>query len=72
MIPTAKFDNVPTAQEFYKKYWSLSQPNMAIEFAKLHVIAALEAAYKSTAVRGYVKRIDRHSILNAYPLTNIQ
>lgn len=52
-----------------------------IAFAKAHVQAALEkAAKEATTVVNYVpaaesqyqEDIDRQSILNAYPLTNIQ
>lgn len=45
----------------------LRAKNSFIEFAKLHVEAALNAACTSD---GY--EIDEESILNAYPLTNIK
>ena len=45
-----------------------------IEFAKLHVQAALEEASENVEVNGNTpqKRIDRQSILNTYPLENIK
>lgn len=52
--------------------------NMMIDFAKAHVKAALEAAYQNGKVElsGVLelplKTIDKDSILNAYPLTNIK
>ena len=42
-----------------------------IEFAKLHVEAALEEA-KNLLKDGYVTPQDEQDILNAYPLTNIK
>jgi hypothetical protein len=81
---------IPTAEEICHKYISFWQPlsgyeaplpikNAMIEFAKLHVKAALkEAAHKSEC---YNKSkfpgdenwvVDIESILNAYPLTNIK
>jgi hypothetical protein len=67
-------NNLPTAEEFLKienlptDILSGDDINYAmIEFAKLHVEAALNAACES---EGY--DIDEDSILNAYPLTNIK
>ena len=45
--------------------------NSHIEFAKLHVEAALEEA-KNSLKDGYVTPQDEQDILNAYPLTNIK
>lgn len=42
-----------------------------IEFAKLHVEAALEEA-KNLLKDGYVTPQDEQDVLNAYPLTNIK
>ena len=42
-----------------------------IEFAKLHVEAALKEA-KNLLKDGYVTPQDEQDILNAYPLTNIK
>ena len=42
-----------------------------VEFAKLHVEAALEEA-KNLLKDGYVTPQDEQDILNAYPLTNIK
>ena len=61
-------NDIPTALEFFikqKTYTNIEQ--FMIEFAKLHVEAALNAACTSD---GY--EIDEESILNAYPLTNIK
>lgn len=47
-----------------------------IEFAKLHVEAALKAASENVIVNNYCGeggvKINKYSILNAYPLTNIK
>jgi hypothetical protein len=52
------------------------QPKDLIEFAKLHVEAALKAASATDIVSGrsYKHRTedDKDSILNSYPLTNIK
>ena len=64
---------IPTAEEFFDdapnngKYWE----NKLIEFAKLHVEAALKEA-KNLLKDGYVTPQDEQDILNAYPLTNIK
>lgn len=73
MIPTAKdfawnqeedFKTILTEINYQEVY------KLMIEFAKLHVEAALKAASK----QDYVLDSDKaqKSILNAYPLTNIK
>lgn len=54
-------------------------PDLMIEFAKLHVEAALKAAAEKGQVDfepedydGSTAHINKESILSAYPLTNIQ
>jgi hypothetical protein len=80
-------NDIPTALEFFikqKTYTNIEQ--FMIEFAKLHVQAALKEAsekvrqiedpYAYTGNTGseypadYI--VDKDSILNAYPLTNIK
>ena len=76
-----------TAEEFLNANWrgeglKLNVNGLMIEFAKMHVQAALKAAsenaqrkkvYNGHSERLIVKRvIDKESILNAYPLTNIK
>ena len=82
---------IPTVEEFFKKYSDntfLSEgyyeylvekdsfKEALIEFAKLHVQAALKEASKKAQVYadegGYSEFVDEDSILNAYPLTNIK
>jgi len=73
-------DEIPTAEEFlFSKVETRSKwiTEMMIEFAKMHVKAALEAASKSAQVgedkfnmRSEV--VDKDSILNAYPEENIR
>ena len=46
--------------------------SMAKEFAKRHVIAALESAAKNTKEWHGNHGMLKQSILNAYPLTNIK
>ena len=77
-------NNIPTAEEFLKRenlptdILSGDDINYAmIEFAKLHVEMALKEASNNAegidADNYYVPNscIDKQSILNAYPLTNI-
>lgn len=85
--------NIPTAEEFLIEkcntwkdgeyvYADYVSPETLIEFAKLHVEAALKEASKKaecctdaivdlghTIIEAYV---EEDSILNAYPLTNIK
>ena len=76
---------IPTASEIQWKHddtkedWEL---RAMVEFAKLHVEAALKAAAdnaetKEEAFYGVdevysIRVVDKDSILNAYPLTNIK
>lgn len=86
--------NIPTAKEFLDSYkktigvrlisdMSPEQiSNYAIEFAKLHVQAALKAASKQAKTKEDVaifaegsyrtQVVDKESILNSYPLENIK
>lgn len=73
---------IPTAEEFYDKKdingLPMSFNEKMIEFAKLHVEAALTEASKTTrwkeqiTMQGLQVTIIKSSILNAYPLTNIK
>lgn len=77
-------DKIPTAQEFRTKATHRHGGIGAIdfiEFAKLHVKAALKAACENadmteysyqSAQEGSTMEIDKNSILNAYPLENIK
>jgi len=68
---------IPTAAEFFDKGNFNNVTDMLIEFAKLHVEAALTEASKTTkwkeqiTMQGLQVTIIKSSILNAYPLTNI-
>jgi hypothetical protein len=56
-------------------YFAIDIPNKLKEFAKLHVEAALKAAYDNieyTTVDSSVPYVVEKSILNSYPLTNIK
>jgi hypothetical protein len=84
--------NLPTAKELIETdYFSLhldtdsiclgSIETAMIEFAKLHVEAALREANESAFITNHkatldddrvYKKIDENSILNAYPLTLIK
>ena len=74
--------NIPTAEEIYLKYTQCVMNHgdiktAMIEFAKLHVQAALkDASEKSTVIRDEefytISHVNKNSILNAYPLTNIK
>ena len=74
---------VPTAKEFLERdesgvYNEIDITQAMIEFAKLHVEAALTEASKTTrwkeqiTMQGLQVTIIKSSILNAYPLTNIK
>lgn len=74
---------VPTAKEFLERdesgvYTEVDITQAMIEFAKLHVEAALTEASKTTrwkeqiTMQGLQVTIIKSSILNAYPLTNIK
>jgi hypothetical protein len=75
-------NNIPTAESFYDKKDKNGLPmsfnEKMIEFAKLHVEAALTEASKTTrwkeqiTMQGLQVTIIKSSILNAYPLTNIK
>lgn len=68
-----KEDVIPTAEEFFEQ--GGTYPELAIKFTKLHVEAALKAiADKSESwreLKGGYQKVDKESILNAYPLKNI-
>lgn len=78
-------NKIPTAEKFFEDISEVNTKqefiiliNRVKEFAKLHVKASLKAA----AERGVIKKtdampdakryIDKNSILNAYPETNIK
>lgn len=86
-------ERIPTTEQFFEKYSSSYQfeegdpeylidkldfKEVMIEFAKLHVEAALkEAVYKAETITIDVHgqdtcNIDEDSILNSYPLDNIK
>jgi hypothetical protein len=82
-------EKIPTADEFFDgsnirvsyqteyQYCQKTVAEKAIEFAKLHVEAALKKAYKNAKVQStghpqYNKVVTRYSILNSYPLENIK
>ena len=85
--------SIPTAEEFFKTEFNNSSCHIdydtaglntikrsMIEFAKLHVEAALKEASEKAALDygdyiadgHYGRVIDKDSILNAYPLINIK
>jgi len=79
-------NKIPTADEFMTDEYQvihygtilLKPTQAAIEFAKLHVEAALKAA-NDTKISGVYSKTkykrgddDKNSILDAYPLTNIK
>ena len=76
-------DNMITASEFLDKGNFNNTTDMMIEFAKLHVEAALKEASENFKMK--IKddvyeldmnddwmEVDKNSILNAYPLENIR
>lgn len=86
-IPTAEeilelHYNMDRDEDGHPVYYEWSAKDAMIEFAKLHVKAALEAASEKAETDGkhvymfrreYVPvKVDKNSILNAYLLTNIK
>ena len=77
---------IPTAEEFYKQTTGCTinhgdVKTAMIEFAKLHVEAALKAASEKATSSAfyspdndgtYDSSVHKSSILNAYPLENIK
>lgn len=81
--------NIPTAEEMALKWEyanmnamgtekqgskELSIATFMIEFAKLHVQAALKAASENVEIDGNIPEdwINKNSIINAYPIDNIK
>lgn len=60
----------PTAEEFYNE--DLTPLQNMIEFAKMHVQAALQSASENAMGVHCTDYVDPDSILDAYPLTNIK
>lgn len=70
---------IPTAEEFLTvcgftpmAITTQKLDEMLIEFAKLHVEAALKAAYDKFSIKYNEGDVDLNLIKNAYPLTNIK
>ena len=82
---TKLIDMEQTAEEFFRKFKHTHSPvnyHLAlIEFAKLHVKAALAAASEKATVdmkedmdfyyEDYIEGVNKLSILNSYPLKSI-
>ena len=73
-------NTIPTAKELFDKMISendeVTSTEMMIEFAKMHVEAALKTAANEATTK-FIKftddeEVDKDSILTAYPLTNIK
>jgi hypothetical protein len=77
-------EKILTAKELFDKMLEdndeCTSTEMMIEFAKLHVEAALKAASEkaesiegwNTGFSGSASSVDKDSILNSYPLENIK
>jgi hypothetical protein len=80
-------NDIPTAEEFYTNFVIEHKSDsktldLMIEFAKLHVQAALKEASEKAKIKYEYsgntgseycdEYVDHNSILNAYPLTNIK
>jgi hypothetical protein len=74
-------NKIPTAEAFAKPHrksvlgYDVLTVDEAIEFAKLHVEAALKAAAENADlidIDRFAFKIDKDTILNAYPLKNIK
>ena len=74
-------NQIPTAEEFLNRdesgvFNKVDITQAMIEFAKLHVTAALQAASKNAQPTydegGILGFVDKETVLDAYPLTNIK
>ena len=72
-------DNMITAEELSKNHTRLRSAtalkdlsDFAIEFAKLHVEAALNKVMEEVSIDDFTQTVNLNSILNAYPLENIK
>jgi len=70
-------NKLPTAEQFVNQYdWensTLNIPDVLVEFAKLHVEAALEAANnKVNYAMEEFGAVFPNTVLNVYPLDNIK
>ena len=65
---------IPTAEEFMNLYHGSTNKHALIEFAKLHVEAALYIASERADLtdNGRFPYVDKDSILNSYSLDNIK
>ncbi len=72
-IPTAKLFRETKLMDSSKPY---TEEEIMIEFTKLHVEQALKIASEKAEVYadegGYSEFVDEQSILNSYPLENIE
>jgi hypothetical protein len=66
-------ETIPTAEEWLKNNYEANaiNPNILIEFAKLHVTEALKQGADSAYLDSDCKMY-KSIIINAYPLTNIK
>jgi len=68
-------NKIPTAREFYDLHESDDTVVMMIDFAKLHVEAALKEASEKACIKstkdGFIE-INKQSIINAYDLNLIK
>lgn len=65
-------NKIPTAREFYDSHESDDTVVMMIDFAKLHVEAALKEAAKNVTHYEDTVDINKQSIIKAYSLNNIK
>ena len=71
---------IPTAEEFRKQYLKqkgrVSEEEFMIEFARMHVETALRVASREAYTKSIPftddEEVDKMSIINAYPSTNIK
>jgi hypothetical protein len=66
-------EKIPTVREFCQRWGEdIDIEHAMIEFAKLHVEAALEAASEKGRCSNGTSVVIKDSILNSYPLENIK
>ena len=61
-------EKIPTAKDFISQNSHITNEDMLKKFAKLHVLAALNEAFKVSALEAW----DKHKLYEAYPQDNIK
>ena len=61
-------NKIPDAKEFIRKNTHLTNEDMLVKFAKIHVLCALEECFKVSNLEAW----DKNKIYECYPQTNVK